>query len=208
MVRILGILSLALLAATLLGGCAKAPKMTNTGFLSTYDNLEKVSENRTKYMSGDFVAKYHKVIINRVQVLVHSEKPIMTAQERDDVINYFQAALERVMTNAGFEVVTEPGPDTARLRVAITDIQKSSFWGNLHPGSKLMGAGTGGASMEGEILDSVTGRQLGAVIQAKKGSQFDLEYFDGLDDVKDAINAWAKQASKTFESMRAKPESG
>ncbi|MHC4319399.1 MAG: DUF3313 family protein, partial [Planctomycetota bacterium] len=77
-------------------------------------------------------------------------------------------------------------------------------WGNLHPGSKLMGAGTGGASMEGEILDSVTGRQLGAVIQAKKGSQFDLDYFDGLNDVKDAIDAWAKQASKTFESMRAK----
>jgi hypothetical protein len=120
------------------------------------------------------------------------------------VIDYFQAALERVMTNAGFEVVTEPGPDTARLRVAITDVQKSSFWGNLHPGSKLMGAGTGGASMEGEILDSVTGRQLGAVIQASKGSQFDLEYFDGLEDVKDAIDGWAKQGSKTFESMRAK----
>jgi hypothetical protein len=204
MVRIVGILTLALLVNAQLGGCVKAPELTNTGFLSTYDNLEPVDKGRMKYLTDDIVATYHKVIINRVQVLVHSEKPIMTAEERDEVIDYFQTALERVMTNAGFEVVTEPGPDTARLRVAITDIQKSSFWGNLHPGSKLMGAGTGGASMEGEILDSVSGRQLGAVIQAKKGSQFDLEYFDGLEDVKDAIDGWAKQASKTFESMRAK----
>jgi hypothetical protein len=203
MARIIVIVMLALLVNTLLGGCAKAPTMTNTGFLSTYDNLEKVGNDRAEYLTGDLVTKYDKVIINRVQVLVHSEKPVMTAEERDAVINYFQAALERVFANEGYEVVTEPGPNTARMRVAITDVRKSSFWGNLHPGSKLMGAGTGGASMEGEILDSVTGRQLGAVIQASKGSQFDLEYFDGLEDVKDAIDGWAKQAPTTFERMRA-----
>ncbi|MHC4272913.1 MAG: hypothetical protein ACYSUR_04510 [Planctomycetota bacterium] len=83
MARIIGILTFALLVNTLLGGCAKAPTMTNTGFLSTYENLEPAGKDRMKYLTGDFVAKYHKVIINRVQVLVHSEKPIMTAEERE-----------------------------------------------------------------------------------------------------------------------------
>jgi hypothetical protein len=184
-------------------GCAKAPKMTNTGFLSTYENLEKVGEKRLVYLTPDVVKAYDKVIINRVQVLVHREEPVMTAEQRDEVIDYFQAALERVFSEQGFEVVSQPGPRTARLRIAITDIQKSSFWGNLHPGSKLMGAGTGGASMEGEFVDSVTGRQLAAVIQASKGTQFDLDYFDGLNDVKDAIDGWAKQAHRTLDTLRA-----
>jgi hypothetical protein len=204
MLRIIGIVTLALLANALLGGCAKAPKMTNTGFLSTYGNLEKAGDKRLEYLTGDIVTKYDKVIIDRVQVLVHSEKPIMTAEERDEVISYFQAVLERVMTDEGYEVVSEPGPHTARMRIAITDVQKSSVWASLHPGSKLMGAGTGGASMEGEILDSVTGRQVGAVIQASKGNQFELDYFDGLEDVKDAIDGWAKQAPKTFNKLRTR----
>ncbi|MHC4141415.1 MAG: hypothetical protein ACYSUF_05865, partial [Planctomycetota bacterium] len=68
MVRILGILTLILLVNTLLGGCAKAPTMTNTGFLSTYENLETVDKGQLKYLTGDVVAKYDKVIINRVQV--------------------------------------------------------------------------------------------------------------------------------------------
>ncbi len=204
MARIIGIVTLALLANTLLTGCAKAPKLTNTGFLSTYDNLETVGKDRMEYLTGDFVTKHDKVIIDRVQVLVHSEKPLMTAEERDDVIRYFQSVLERVMTDEGYEVVSEPGPDTVRLRIAITDVQKSSVWASLHPGSKLMGAGVGGASMEGEILDSVSGRQLAAVIQASKGDQFELDYFDGLEDVKDAIDKWANQAPKTFAKLRAR----
>ncbi|MHC5016878.1 MAG: DUF3313 domain-containing protein [Planctomycetota bacterium] len=204
MARIPGILMLALLVNTLQGGCAEAPKLTNTGFLSTYDNLEKIGENRMEYLTGEFVWKYDKVIIDRVLVLVHSEEPVMTAEERDEVISYFQSTLERVFAAEGYHLVSEPAPDAVRLRVAITDIQKSSVWANLHPGSKLMGAGTGGASMEGEIIDSLSGRQLAAVIQASKGSQFDLEYFDGLEDVKDAIDGWAKQARKTFEKIRAK----
>jgi hypothetical protein len=195
--------TLVVLANALSGGCAKAPTMTNTGFLSTYESLEKVGEKRLVYLTPDVVKEYDKVIINRVQVLVHREEPVMTAEQRDEVIDYFQAALERVFTEQGYEVVSEPGPRTARLRIAITDIRKSSFWGNLHPGSKLMGAGTGGASMEGEFVDSVTGRQLAAVIQASKGTQFDLDYFDGLNDVKDAIDAWAKQAEKTLDMLRA-----
>jgi hypothetical protein len=178
--------------------------MTNTGFLSTYNNLEKVGNKRMQYLSRDLVTKYDKVIIDRVQVLVHSEEPVMTAEERNEVVSYFQEALERVFTDEGYEVVSEPGPRTARLRFAITDVQRSSMWASLHPASKLMGAGTGGASMEGEALDSVTGRQLGAVIQASKGSQFDLDYFDGIADVKDAIDGWAKQAPRTFERLRAR----
>jgi hypothetical protein len=89
------------------------------------------------------------------------------------------------------------------VRVALTDINESTWWLNLHPASKISGVGTGGASMEGEVVDSITGRQLGAVIQSGKGSQFELDTFNRLDDVKDAINTWAENAGNRMAELRA-----
>jgi hypothetical protein len=47
--------------------------------------------------------------------------------------------------------------------------------------------------MEGEVLDSVTGKQLGAVVQAAPGNQFNFTAFSTVDDVKSAIDKWADQ---------------
>ncbi len=47
-----------------------------------------------------------------------------------------------------------------RVRFAITDVQKSKWYLNLYAPMKLSGAFTGGASLEGEAIDSVTGVQL------------------------------------------------
>jgi len=42
------------------------------------------------------------------------------------------------------------------------------------PQASLMGAGVGGAAMEAELVDSVTGKQIGAVIESRKGSRKSL----------------------------------
>ena len=127
----------------------------------------------------------------------------MTPAETAEVARYFNAALTKEFTKRGYKVVNEPDVGVARIRVAVTDINQSTWWMNLHPASKLSGAGTGGASMEGEVIDSVTGKQLGAVIQTGKGNQFELDTFNKLDDVKDAINGWAKAAVDRLDQIRS-----
>lgn len=39
------------------------------------------------------------------------------------------------------------------MRLALTDVQKATWWLNVMPTSKVTGAGVGGASMEGEVID-------------------------------------------------------
>ena len=99
----------------------------------------------------------------------------------------------------------QPGVGVARLRLAMTNIKQGKWWASIHPGSKLAGAGTGGASMEGEVIDSVTGKQLAAVVRSGSGDQFELDHFDRLDDIKDVINKWAKDAEKRLRELRENP---
>ena len=79
------------------------------------------------------------------------------------------------------------------MRIALTDVQKSTWWANLHPGTKLTGAGTGQAAMEGELLDSVTGEQIAALVESQRGSQFELDTFSEYDDARDVMDDWASR---------------
>jgi hypothetical protein len=58
--------------------------------------------------------------------------------------------------------------------------------------------------MEGEIIDSVTGNQLAAVVQAGKATQFKLDSFSTLNDVKETIDEWAKTAGERLDDLRGK----
>ena len=57
--------------------------------------------------------------------------------------------------------------------------------------------------MEGEVLDSVSGKQIGAVVQASPGNQFNFTNFSTVADVKSAIDKWADQAGRRLDEMRA-----
>ena len=74
----------------------------------------------------------------------------------------------------GYRVVSSPGKGVARLRVALTHIDKTNPALNIHPGTKLSGAGLGGAGMEAELVDSVTGETIGSVIDFQMGSRLSL----------------------------------
>jgi hypothetical protein len=50
----------------------------------------------------------------------------------------------------------------------------------------------------------VSGEQLAAGIKAGKGNQFELDYFKALDDVKDVIDRWAKEAGKRLDELHGK----
>lgn len=66
------------------------------------------------------------------------------------------------------------------------------------------GAGCGGAAMEAEIVDSVTGEQVAAVIRSGVGSQFRAFNISTVSDVKNTIDVWARDAGHQLDSIQVR----
>lgn len=186
------------LATAALAGCSSTPSMVPTGFISDYDNLEVVRDNWMRYIAPE-MRNYDTFIVDPIQIRADSD---LDAAARADLANYMSESFERVLRDAGYTLTDQAGPNVARVRLAITGIQKSTWYLNLHPAMKATGAGLGGAAMECEVIDSVTGQQLGAAIRSDVGSGLELDTFDDLDDVKDAIDTWCESAAERLREIR------
>ena len=187
------------LVALFAAGCASTPEPT--GFLSDYSRLEKTGQARMGYVSPQ-LADYDAFMIDPIEYRINRDKPVLTDEQKAEIANYFRTTFEQTLREKNYKIVTTSGPRVARLRAAFTDIQKSKWYLNLYYGTKLAGAGTGGASIEAEVIDSVTGKQLGGVIAAGKGNQFELDHFKALDDVEDVIDKWAKILANRLDELR------
>ena len=93
--------------------------------------------------------------------------------------------------NGIYIIAKEPGPGIVRIRVALTDLKKSNPLLNFIPPTNLTGLGLGGASMEAELVDSVTGRQIAAVVQSQQGQKLSLDGLSEWGDTKAIMDQWA-----------------
>ncbi len=191
-----------LLLALLLGGCSSAPEATHSGFLSDYSRLEDAGEHRMRHVSPA-LKSYQSFIIDPVQM--SSQRGEMTPEDRAEVARYFRESFVKLLRARGYAVTETAGAGTARVRIALTSVNESTWWMKLHPASSLSGAGRAGAAMEGEIIDSVTGDQLAAVVQSGAGSQFTVGNFSTLADIKNLIDQWSKQAGDNLDALRGVP---
>lgn len=183
-----------------LGGCASRPAPTSTGFLSDYSTLQSVTQSHSGSVSPR-LGEYSAFLIEPVQVLV--ENDALTPEEQTTAAEYIHATAVRVIESEGLALAERPGPGVARVRLALTAVSKSVPWQKIHPGARFAGAGTGGAAMEGEVVDSLTGEQLAAVVRADSGNQFNLTAFSTLDDVKGAVDKWAAAVAAEIREGRA-----
>ena len=166
---------------TFVGGCG-ASGPARTGFLSDYSKLERRSGKSFRYLAPrNRLGEYDRFIIDPIKVYYHGEMGEMAQTQVSELTNYLYDALVNAISDR-YGVVSAPGGGTARVRVALTDVRRSTRWMNIHPGSKLSGAGTRQAAMEGELIDSVTGEWLAALIQSQRGSQFELDTFSELNN--------------------------
>lgn len=199
MIKQLSTVSLLLIAFLVLQGCSSTA-VPRTGFISDYSKLVKVDSNTVRFISPN-LGDYNSFIVDPVQIRT-TKSTSLTRVQRAEAANYFHRKLVEVLRKNGYQVTQHAGVGTVRVRYALTEIQDATWWLNVMPTSKVTGAGVGGASMEGEVIDSITGEQLAAVVRTGKGNQFELDTFDALDDVKDVIDKWVKDAEKRLHEFR------
>lgn len=189
-------------------GCGPG-RATKTGFLSDYSRLSKESDSTLRHVNKRALAKYSNFIVDPVKVhfhmgskaIEHRTKGKLTQRQVTDLTNYLHAKIVKAVEDSGNRVVYRPASGVARIRVALTDIDKSSA-ASLLPQAKLIGAGIGGASMEAEVVDSMTGEQIGAVVESKMGSRMPFANLGEWDAAKQVMDDWAKRFKKRLDEVR------
>jgi hypothetical protein len=184
--------------------CAKSVKeVKSSGFLSDYSRMEKVDENTMKYRS-DKLSNYSKFIIEPIELKLIKTKENnaadeFTDKELDELKEFLKSNLMKYLdAEESVSVVTTAGPNVGRLKIAITDVKKTIGALNLTIYTKITGAGLGGVAVEGEILDSISGEQLGATAKWGSGSRILRAGYTKTGDAKILLKKWSKELAKNL----------
>ena len=188
-------------------GCGPG-RATKTGFLADYSRLSKESNSTLRYLNKRALARYSNFMVDPVKVhfhrgakaIEHRTEGKLTQRQLTDLTNYMHARILKAIEDSGNRVVYQPASGVARIRVALTDIDRSSL-ASLSPQAKIFGVGIGGASMEAEIVDSMTGEQIGAVVESKKGSNIPFANLGEWDAARQVIDDWAKRFKKRLDEV-------
>ncbi len=195
------------LVPVLISGCA-APA-AKTGFLKDYSKLQPHPDidGRHVYLNPNMsIGDYSKFIVDPV-VLSLSKTGKERELNQEDLYEQVAFFHQKIVENLeqGYRVVSSPGKGVARIRVAITDVEKTNPLLNIHPGTKLTGAGLGSAGMEAEIVDSVTGKTIASAIDNQKGSRLSLvaglQWFGHAQAV---MENWAEDLKKFIDKGHGK----
>lgn len=187
----------AMMCIVALSGCGGGEQV-KTGFLSDYSKLQKESDSSLRYVNEKAVAGYSGFMVDPVKVVLQSgakSEGQLTEQQKTDLTNYLHSKIVEAVQGAGKKVVYQPAAGVARVRVALTNIEKTSAV-NMVPQASLLGAGIGGASMEAEVVDSVTGQQIGAVVESGKGSRIPFANLGDWTAAKSVMDGWAERFQK------------
>ncbi|MGD9947189.1 MAG: DUF3313 domain-containing protein [Desulfobulbus sp.] len=214
------IIGLFLLVSGILVGCATPPKSAPSGFLGNglhfqpgpSDGVDQV------YIKPDIdLSKYHRIMLDEVQFFLNkdtAEHGIQASELKELSDSFHRAVFEALGTE--YPLVTVPGEDVLRVRLALTDIEISnpalSGVATVLPvglaidvvraGATGKHSGVGGASMEVEFLDSMTGERLIAGIDTFNGSK--MSGFSKLGATKEAFEFWAKRLRITLDMAHGK----
>ncbi len=185
------------LMVTVLGCQPKSAQ--KTGFLSDYSRLRVASKTSLRYVDTRALGGYSSFIVDPVEGRLYGEsRGKISSADLKDLTNYMHSAIVTELSK-NYTIAYRPGPRVARIRVAITDLKKSTPALNVLPQTKMTGLGLGGASMEAEMIDSQTGRQIGAVVESQSGSRLSMAGISSWGDAKAVMDNWAKKLKKRLD---------
>ena len=194
-----GTLCFVIVALIVFGSLGEVQALSNplTKFIPRPLKFKKNREGMVYENPSKSLKEYDKFIIDRVVVhfAPNAEGIGIDPWKVQQVADFFHRELVQALS-IRYQVVNTPGPGVLRLRVAITDIKTNTRLMNIHPGTKLLGFGLGGASMEGEAVDSQTGERVLAVVDSRKGGINPLPSRAAIDTVahaKEVMRYWVKR---------------
>ena len=197
-----------------------ADDFTRSGFLgnpSIYDLLKPGPEGGHRWLKpGVDLKKYNKFMVDSVVFFLADKADYkgIDPQEMKELCDEFNKALVAAFKDK-LPIVAEPGPDVARVRFAITNVQPSrpgvSAVTSIVPvglGVSLVKKGaTGGWVGSGEtaaelmVLDTTT-NEVVAMGAIKRAAQFD-ERFSKWGSAKEAFKFWSEKLVQTITSVQA-----
>ena len=206
MMQVFRTICVAAIVSTMAAGCATVQDPGKSGFISDYSRLEEIAENHLIYHSGN-MGGYSSFIIEPVAMLYSQpeEKRVFDDEELADLETHFLDTVRESLTEKnGYQLVEAPGPETARIHIGITDVDDTIGALNIAIYTKITGAGLGGAAMEGELVDSMTGEQLAAASKWGSGSRILRAGFTHTGDAKILMDRWAKALRKMIDEAHGR----
>jgi len=200
--RVQWVVVLTLMACGFLTGCEKQGSGARSGFLSNYWQLKPnpamdgALHFRNPLLRLD---QYDKFMVDPIFIqLTRKDQnvaldPVKLGKLTDFV---YHELVKGLLKN--YQVVGEPGPKVLRIRAAITDVRKTSPV-NMLPQAKLLGLGLGGASMEAELIDSVTGERVEAVVDSRTGKRISLAGLGEFDHAHQVMTFWVERFIKRLD---------
>jgi hypothetical protein len=191
-------------------GCSKSrPPAEPSGYLGDYSGFEPHPRRPGALLytrPGLDLGRYKRVIVEPFEVALSPEvsEQSIDPEDLEQLSKYMYDAIVIVLRDV-YPVVTEPGLEVLRLRVAITELvptkpvlntAETVLGGRLASSASRAITGTdlfvGEVAIEAEALDSVTGEREMALVERKFGKRFALE--DGATtwgNVEKAFREWA-----------------
>lgn len=199
-----------------------AEKAQPSGFLKDYSNLKK-GEGEDPLLfyinpETDF-SKYTKIFIKPIQVWKQSDDSLKDVSEEDlNMLSHLLYQSLKTELEKDYEIVGINGSDVMVLGVAITEAKGSNValdtvtsivpQARLLSKVKKLATGTeafvGGAAIEAEIVDSVSGSRLMAMVDEKPGGKSIKGSTNTWSDVEKAYQEWAQGLKNRLEKLRTK----
>lgn len=203
-------------AALALSSCATGGK-SPSGFLSNYKQMDGgygTADAVSVYVkSGANLKQYDSVIIDPVTTIVAT--PGVSSQVKEQIAANLGDSL-RSQLGADFKLASVPGPTTMRIRTALTDVVENQSVGRpvttVHPAATATLSGTIGSaevagfiskvSLEGEIVDSLTGQRLAASTDQRLGAKREATAATSWAAVRSGVNQGVSRIKERFMGVR------
>ena len=186
-----------------------------SGWMESYESLV-FNEKRNAFIfsNKEHVGKYEEVLLEPIELYSATGKA--DKDRAQEAMEYLTKGVQAMLEEKGI-AATAPGPKVARLKLAITGVEKSKEdlkAHNLIPVSALFRgakAATGNVAtyiatmFEGEAVDSVSGERIMAIVtkgisetQKRSGDELTFE------DFKPPLDLWLERYSLTIDEFVAK----
>ena len=190
----------------LAAGCATVGPPPVSGFLTDYTGFTSDPSDASLlwWERDDFDwTRYRGLIIDPVSVYYHPEardREILP-DELKKLTDEFRASVVEQLEGA-YAIVVDPSPDVLRVRCAITDVVPVRPALNAVTGAVgFVAIDVGGASIEVEFLDSVSGERLAAGVDRKLGSMLGgPASLARLGQARAAFDDWARELREALET--------